>query len=149
MRKPQVYFAGAIRGGREDYARYRILIHHLGRYGEVLTEHIGDADLTETGEQSTPDGEIFERDLTWLRRADVIVAEVSTPSLGVGYEIAMAEQLGKPVLCLHHELHDRRLSAMLAGNPRLVVREYRSSVELEKHLEEFFSVSIPTDGEKS
>jgi len=139
MSRLRIYFAGSIRGGREDRALYRDLVARLGRYGDVLTEHVGDANLTETGEEGSSDREIFERDLTWLRSSDAVVAEISTPSLGVGYEVAVAEQLGKPILCLYHGGHDRKLSAMLAGNPRLTVLEYRSPIELEAHLEAFLS----------
>jgi hypothetical protein len=39
--------------------------------------------------------------MSWLKEADVIVAEVSTPSLGVGYEIGKAEDMGKRILCLY------------------------------------------------
>jgi hypothetical protein len=46
----KIYFAGSIRGGREDKNLYLQLIHHLSQYGQVLTEHIGDVDLTEFGE---------------------------------------------------------------------------------------------------
>lgn len=148
MRRMKIYFAASIRGGRDDQAHYRTLIDCLGRFGDVLTEHVGQAELTETGEGEASDHEIFERDLSWLHDADLVVAEVSTPSLGVGYEIARAEQLGKPILCLHHELDDRRLSAMLAGNRRLIIREYDGPLEIEQHLEEFFS-SIPGEGNRS
>jgi nucleoside 2-deoxyribosyltransferase len=47
--------------------------------------------------------EIFQKDTGWLRSADVVVAEVSMPSLGVGYELGLAECLHKPVLALYRE----------------------------------------------
>ncbi len=47
------------------------------------------------------------------------------PSLGVGYEIGLAESLGKPVICLHRQRQERDLSAMIAGNPRLQVEVYQ------------------------
>jgi nucleoside 2-deoxyribosyltransferase len=46
------------------------------------------------------DAEILERDLEWLSQAHVVIAEVTQPSLGVGFEIARAITLNKPVLCL-------------------------------------------------
>ena len=79
----KIYFAGSIRGGRDDQELYMRLIQELGKYGTVLTEHIGDKTLSALGE-SVDEKFIFERDMQWVGEADVVVAEVSTPSLGVG-----------------------------------------------------------------
>ena len=120
----KIYFAGSIRAGRDDWEIYRELLEKMGRFGEILTEHVGDPDLSDSGENVLPDEEIFQRDMTWLEEADAVVAEVTTPSLGVGFEIGRAEQLGKPVLCLYRQKEGRRLSAMIAGNPKLRVEDY-------------------------
>lgn len=125
----KIYFAGSIRAGRADWEIYRELIENLGRFGQVLTEHVGDPDLPDSGENVLPDKEIFRRDMAWLEEADAVVAEVTTPSLGVGFEIGRAELLGKPVLCLYRQQEGRRLSAMIAGNPRLQVRVYETVEE--------------------
>ena len=52
-RELSIYFAGAIRGGRDDQALYLAIIELLGNYGRVLTEHIGDAQLDAHGESAT------------------------------------------------------------------------------------------------
>lgn len=84
-RRRKVYFAGSIRGGRQDVALYRQLIDHIGEtHGEVLTEHVGKASLQSMGEMGTTDNFIYERDMAWLRTAHVVVAEVTRASLGVG-----------------------------------------------------------------
>src|ERR1700682_3462745 len=111
----KIYFAGAIRGGRGDAPLYAEIVSMLGEYGEVLTEHIGDLALTSAGESSS-DREIHDRDLAWLREADVLVAEATTPSLGVGYEIGKATEWGTPVLCLYRPAEGRSLSAMISGS---------------------------------
>jgi hypothetical protein len=85
----KIYFAGAIRGGREDWSLYHQIIERLKRYGEILTEHIGDGELDSLGE-SAEDRAIHDRDLRWLEEAACLVAEVTRPSLGVGYEIGKA-----------------------------------------------------------
>ena len=57
------------------------------------------------------------------------------PSLGVGYELGLGESLGKPVICIYREKNGRRLSAMIAGNPRFQVRVYQDvdeAIELVK-----------------
>lgn len=133
----KVYFAGAIRGGRNDAALYCHIITLLSEYGQVLTEHVGSENLPPTGEKNLSDGDIYARDMAWLAEADVMVAEVTIPSHGVGYEIAQAETLGKPVLCLHRRGAERRLSAMLAGNPKLLCETYESLEELDLVLKRF------------
>jgi len=125
----KIYFAGSIRGGREDAGLYQQIIVALTNFGEVLTEHVGNAGLQETGEDRLTDSEIYRRDLDWLKTADLVVAEVSTPSLGVGFEIASALALKIPVLCLYRLQEGKRLSAMISGCPELEVLTYRNLAE--------------------
>ena len=134
----RIYFAGAIRGGRDDQALYLEIVEQLKKYGRVLTEHIGDAQLDAQGESALTDRAIYERDLAWLKSADYLVAEVTTPSLGVGYEIGKAAEWGTPVLCLFRPDQGRALSAMIAGSDGVTVREYRSVGELAAIFSEFF-----------
>jgi nucleoside 2-deoxyribosyltransferase len=133
----KIYFAGSIRGGRDDATLYQRIIAQLAGYGEVLTEHVGSDGLTPTGEQDLSDEAIYTRDMGWLMEADVVVAEVSMPSHGVGYEIASAEAAGKPVLCLYRPRPHRRLSAMLGGNPALRCVSYEEPKDLEPILSDF------------
>lgn len=124
----KLYFCGSIRGGRADAARYRKMIEFLKHYGCVLTEHVGDAALTDRGGDGTSE-EIWQRDTAWLRECDIVIAECSQPSLGVGYELAFAEALGKPVYVFYGR-DDGRLSAMVAGDPRFFVYQYAGEEEL-------------------
>ena len=78
-----IYFAGAIRGGRTDAAIYHAMIDFLSSFGTVLTEHVGDPELTEKGDDGPDDRSIHDRDMAWLQRCDLVVAEVTTPSLVV------------------------------------------------------------------
>ncbi|HYF29238.1 MAG TPA: nucleoside 2-deoxyribosyltransferase [Candidatus Paceibacterota bacterium] len=135
----KIYFAGSIRGGRDDQKLYEEIIAEVGAYGTVLTEHIGHLSLTDGGETHITNEEIFARDMAWVREADAIVAEVSTPSLGVGYELGQAVALGKPILCLFRPQEGKRLSAMVAGNPDLRIYEYQSREDAARILKEFFA----------
>jgi nucleoside 2-deoxyribosyltransferase len=137
----KIYFAGSIRGGRDDAALYCRIIALLSAYGQVLTEHVGSEDLPPGGEKDLADGDIYARDMAWLTEADVVVAEVTTPSHGVGYEIGQAEAMGKPVLCLHRPGTGWQLSAMLAGNPKLQCEAYESLEELKPILARFLSAA--------
>lgn len=132
----RIYFAASIRGGRDDGEIYGQLIDVLRSFGTVLTEHIARPDDTERG---LSDEEIYRRDLEWLQSADVMVAEVTTPSLGVGYEIATAEERGIPVLCLFRPSSGLMLSAMVAGAPEVTVVEYGSIRDALGIVQAFFS----------
>ena len=134
----KIYFAGAIRGGREDAEFYFNIIHYLEKFGVVLTEHVGSTELTEKGEIYRTDNDIFQRDLSWLQTADMVVAEVSTPSLGVGYELGIAEKLKIPVLCLYRLIKGKRLSAMINGNEKFQCRVYQGFDEAKTHINNFF-----------
>ena len=133
----KIYFAGAIRGGREDVALYLEMVELLRPYGAVLTEHIADEQLTSLGE-SEDDRAIHDRDLAWLKEADCLVAEVTTPSLGVGFEIGKANEWGLRVLCLFRPSSGRALSALIAGSNRVTVREYQSTAEVPEIFKDFF-----------
>lgn len=125
----QIYFAGSIRGGRADAALYARLIAHMQQRNAVLTEHIGDPNVTTTIEAGMTDADIYAQDTAWLRQSDIVIAECSTPSLGVGYEMAYAEALGKPVHIFFRR--DRgTLSAMLTGDPYFTIHEYTTEAEL-------------------
>jgi hypothetical protein len=134
----KIYFAGAIRGGRDDVPRYLEIVKLLRAHGEVLTEHVADEDLSVLGE-SRDDRWIHDRDLAWLRDADYLVAEVTTPSLGVGFEIAKATEWDKRVLCLFRPGTGRALSALIAGSERVTLREYQTIADLRKTFDEFFA----------
>lgn len=126
--KRKVYFAGSIRGGRQDAALYQQLIAYIGQRAEVLTEHVGDVNLSTAEQAADQDRKIYDQDTGWLRQCDLVIAEGTTPSLGVGYELAYAEQLGKPVYVLYRP--DRaRLSAMIKGDPYFQVIPYQTIPE--------------------
>ena len=134
----KIYFAAAIRGGRKDQNKYNELIRFLSSKVEVLTEHVGDSSIEQTGEQNLSDKEIYQRDLEWLESADAVIAEVTNPSLGVGYELGIAEKLGKPVLCLYKESNDnKKLSAMISGNQKFRTFHYHDLDQAQEEIVSF------------
>ncbi len=136
----KMYFAGSIRGGRDDREFYRGIIALLQKRGVVLTEHIGEEILSSVGEITRADEEIFSRDVSWIKEAGVVVAEVTNPSLGVGYELGFAESLGKRVICLFRE-GERKLSAMISGNKNFSVFTYKVLDDLDPVFDSVFCVS--------
>lgn len=124
----KIYFAGSIRGGRIDAALYQRLIAYMQRTDIVLTEHIGRPDLN-LMEQGKRDMEIYDQDTAWLRESDILIGECTCPSLGVGYELAYAEKIGKPC----HIFYDRtktQLSAMLTGDPYFNIHPYEKEEDI-------------------
>lgn len=137
----KIYFAGSIRGGRQDAALYAEIIEYLKNFGEVLTEHVGDVDLTSAGDDGPTDRFIHNRDLDWLLSANLVVAEVTTVSMGVGYEIGRAVAAGKKVLCLFRPATARNLSAMIAGCPDMEVFKYQHFGEAKNKISAFIEKS--------
>ena len=133
----KIYFAGAIRGGREDAQLYNNIIAYLGEKGQVLTEHVGSTNLNQKGESSRKDEEIYNQDMEWLKSADIVIAEVTTPSLGVGYELGIAEQLKIPILCLYRSDNEKSLSAMVQGNTNFTCRKYKTLIDVQKRIDDF------------
>lgn len=134
----KIYFACSIRGGRDDAPLYRELVQHLRTEATVLTELFADTALTSYG-MAKPDDEIHATDVAWIREADAVIAEVTNPSLGVGYEIAKAEEWGKPVLALFRPGGDKRLSAMIAGSSLTEVVEYQRVMDAAPAIRSFLS----------
>ena len=140
----KIYFAGSIRAGREDAAIYGKIISWLQSFGEVLTEHVGDSFLSQAGDDGPDDRFIYDRDMAWLESCDCIVAEVTTPSLGVGYELGWAVAMGKPALCMYRTTPGRTLSAMVAGSPGIQTTAYASLEEAETIVAKFLRKTIRT-----
>ena len=134
----KIYFAGSIRGGRDEEKNYLQLIKYLTSFGEVLTEHVGHKGV-EKSELHNSDNYIFERDINWLKLSDVMVADVTMPSLGVGYEIGFSETLDIPILCLFNPKYKNSLSAMISGNKNLICKEYNTINEAEQLIDSFLS----------
>ena len=127
--KKTVYLAGSIRGGREDAAVYKRMIDYINKTDIVLTEHIGLGNLSVMTRTKEDDEHIYERDTEWIRVSDVLIAECTSPSHGVGYELAYAEARNIPV----HIFYDKsraNVSAMLNGNTRFKLYPYEREAEI-------------------
>jgi nucleoside 2-deoxyribosyltransferase len=134
-----IYFSCSLTGGRRDQPVYAALVAHLQALGHrVLTEHLASAAATADDRGLAPET-VFARDTAWLRDSDAVIAEVSTPSHGVGFEVAYALERGKPVLCLARE--GVRVSKMLTGirQPGFAFHAYQNQDEAFVHLEAFLA----------
>jgi hypothetical protein len=119
-----IYFSCSLTGGREFEQVYGLIVDHLISRGyEVPTAHLARPEVMEV-EKVIDANEVYRRDIEWVDQCDALIAEVSTPSHGVGYEIAYALGQGKPVLCCYKG--DATVSKMIVGNdsPNISVGTY-------------------------
>ncbi len=135
-----IYFSCSITGGRRDQATYQHIVEYMTAQGhEVPTAHLSRADILDE-EQVIDPQVVYNRDVKWVRNCDALVAEVSTPSHGVGFEIALALFLNKPVYCCYQE--GVKVSKMLSGNtnPLLKIFSYRNEEDLLAALDNFLEL---------
>ncbi|XP_059086446.1 2'-deoxynucleoside 5'-phosphate N-hydrolase 1-like isoform X1 [Tigriopus californicus] len=135
-----IYFCGSIRAGRQDVDLYGRLTDKLSKFGRILTPFVADPLVTGmSGEHEENDRQIYDRDMELLDECDVVVAEVTVPSLGVGFEIGSAVAMGKRILCLYRPQPGKKLSAMILGMPEShgTVVEYAED-GIDAIFEEFF-----------
>ncbi|MDD2208784.1 MAG: nucleoside 2-deoxyribosyltransferase [Bacilli bacterium] len=124
----KIYFAGSINGGREKESDYLNLISFLENYGEVITKDIWH-------EEPLNKDYIYNRHKKWLDESDLIIAEVSVPSLGVGYELGYAGENNKKIICLYDDASIKNLSSMISGNPKNIIIRYKTLEEAKSALE--------------
>lgn len=131
-----VYCAGAIKGDVTYQNYYKEIISIVKSFNHTAISELN----KEFKEQEViSDKKIYERDINWLKESDIMIAEVSGPSLGVGYEIAYALNVIKiPVLALLYT-GVKKISSIISGctSELFILREYNSPDEIKKHIEEF------------
>jgi nucleoside 2-deoxyribosyltransferase len=134
-----IYFACSITGGREFEPVYQAITRALVEdQHQVPTAHLAESGVMALEAVIDP-FEVYQRDVTWIRESRALIAEVSVPSHGVGYEIGFALGLGKPVLALYQQ--GRKVSKMICGNPdsNLYVMAYETPEHAITRIREFLS----------
>ena len=133
----KVFLSGSIRGGRQMLTTYQHICKFLKSKGaDVLSWHVADPEL-EGKEAKMSEQQIYDRDIGLLKRSDCLIAEVTIPSIGVGYEICSGLGMGLPVLCVHKS--EANVSAMLLGNSdrNMSVEKYTNDEQLENIISGF------------
>lgn len=135
----KIYVSGSIYGGREKIETYKVIIKALEKYGEVYDKEIIDEDILEK-EKFQSDEEIFNKLENYLKNIDIVFAEVTVPSLGVGYELGFADQLGKKVIAIYDMNVVSKVSTMIRGNKRIKLIGYHNISEIINKLDEILEV---------
>jgi len=132
------YFASSIKGSSSfnKAANDESIISHLMKLGQVLAGHLDNGKYKINYESKFTDREIHNKDIEWLLTSDALIAEVSNPSLGVGYEIGRAVENNIPVLCLFYKVN-KKLSSMIRGCDKVIIKEYYDINEAKNFINEF------------
>ena len=131
----KIYFSGSIYGGRQKLETYKKLVKELQNYGEVLNPQVADDNVL-INEKQNSDNQIFEDYEKELQECDLVFAEVTIPSLGVGYEIGYADSHNKPIIAIYDKTVVSKVTTMLRGNKRIKIIPYTNVEEIINNLEE-------------
>jgi nucleoside 2-deoxyribosyltransferase len=132
----QIYLACTVRGDRGAVAGLRELVTALERAGHtVLTKHLLDDDV-EGAESALTERAVYDRDIMWLEACDVLIADASGSSFGVGFEVGYvlgrSDRTDQQVVLLYRADRRDQISRLIVGNahPRCRVVAYATGVEL-------------------
>lgn len=138
-RTKRVFFSCSMRGGysRVTQAELRKILDIIESLDlELISRHQTSENFIENESRLT-NKEIHDRDYRWLQEADIVIAEITNPSLGVGAEIADAIQLGIPVLAVYRKKYEHLISAYISGKAGVVCKAYSDYGELRAKIKEF------------
>ena len=116
----RIYLACTVRGDRGGVVAGRTICERLQQHGhEVLTTHLLADDVNDS-ESQLSEAQVYRRDLEWLSRCDVLVAEASGSSYGVGFEVGYvlgrARDTGQRVVLLYDAARRHAISRLITGN---------------------------------
>jgi hypothetical protein len=135
-----IYLACTVRGDRGAVNALRELAAELESAGHViLTRHLLD-DGVDAAEAALSERQVYERDIQWLTAADVLIADASGSSFGVGFEVgwvlADAERTNRRVLLLYRADRREQISRLIVGNahPRCTRVAYADADDLARQV---------------
>ena len=116
----RIYLACTVRGERGGVLAGRAICQRLQAHGhDVLTRHLL-ADDVDRAESALTEEQVYRRDLEWLSQCDVLVAEASGSSYGVGFEvgyvIGRARETRQRVMLVYDAARRHAVSRLITGN---------------------------------
>ena len=128
----QIYLACTVRGDRGAVAGLRSLVAALEDAGHtILTKHLLD-DNVEGAESALTERAVYERDIAWLEACDILIADASGSSFGVGFEVGYvlgrSDRTDQRVILLYRADRRDQISRLIVGNahPRCRVVPYET-----------------------
>lgn len=131
----KVYVSGSIYGGRQKVEVYKKIIAKLETFSEVLNRNIIEEDILEK-EARVSDNDTFVDLENKMKEADILLAEVTVPSLGVGYEIGFCDMIGKKIIAIYDKNDIDKVSTMIRGNERIKIVPYTDIEQIVENLED-------------
>ena len=136
----QIYLACTVRGDRGAVAGLRSLVGALERAGHtVLTKHLLE-DNVDTAESALTERAVYERDIEWLDACDILIADASGSSFGVGFEvgyvIGRSDRTEQRVVLLYRAGRRDQISRLIVGNahPRCRTLPYEDATDLSRRV---------------
>jgi len=123
----KIYLAASMLHGRQSFPQTKLIADEIKKYGTILDEQVVDETVSPFGELDVTSREIFDREMKRIEECDIMIAEVSAPSRGVGYCIATAVGLKKRVIALYYGKYTDRLTTLIEGNPHVEVHTYQEA----------------------
>ena len=109
-----IYYAHSIQWAHQatEWSASDIIavLEHDGH--KILSEEFYTQDVS----RSMSPGEIYKRDIAMIQEADLVLANISNPSLWVWYELWYAESLNKKIVCFYQAGLHGTISRMITGN---------------------------------
>jgi len=98
-----IYFTASLSGKGQYLKHYQAIIKAVRKLGHKLTtDNVTAREPDDVWKETDIEAEkYYKKMLAWIKKADIVIAEVSYPSTGVGYEASLALNEGKPVIALH------------------------------------------------
>jgi len=118
----RIYLGAAVSAGRKYYPQLKLIEKELKKMGHKV---VGGALKKEVGVGGKDKAKkIYEREMKEVRKADLMVVEVTMPSWGTAFLIEYALDFNKPVLALFYKDNGRDLPIMVKGHPELYSEHY-------------------------
>jgi hypothetical protein len=116
------------------------LVKELKRYGQVFGSHVADPEISNYGETDFTSEEILIREQSKVEECEYFIAEISTPSLGVGYLLHLARTLNKKIFCLYKEENEFKISSIIKGDKNIQIYSYLNFPDLEVKIKNIFTL---------
>jgi 2'-deoxynucleoside 5'-phosphate N-hydrolase len=133
-----IYCASPIRGDRIYESIYKEIVSHVNSLG-----HTALSELSDKFRPAIPltDIQIYKRDVKWMESSQLMIAEASSASTGVGFEVAyFLYHLKRPVLVLN-KYGEKTVSAMISGNDAelLTIQDYTGIEDMKKSISRYLN----------
>jgi len=114
----KIHFFGSLTGNQMkvgDITNYQRIVSAIEDLGyEIITKHSIDKKLEEVKHETIEQHQVYVKNMMkWMKMADIIVCEVTKPEIGTGFELAVALNMGKPIIALYTDGQD---TPILAGS---------------------------------